>query len=119
MYATRFYFMSKERVHPQELESLGGEHPKLKDASGPSDNLENLFELPVLFYVAAIVIRITSMEDSTYTGLAWSYVGLRAVHSFVHCTCNQVMLRFTAYFLSCLVLWVIWGMLGFSLITAH
>lgn len=116
MYATRFYAMAKGGVRPQELEDLGGEHPKLKSASGPSDNLENLFELPVLFYVAAIVIRITAVEDSTFIGLAWSYVGLRALHSLVHCTCNHVMLRFTAYALSCVVLWVMWARLGLSLI---
>lgn len=72
--------------------------------AGPSNNLKNLFEVPVIFYVLCLLIMVTENTDSFLTLLAWTFVALRAVHSFIQCTINIVLLRFLSYFLSTLVL---------------
>lgn len=52
----------------------------------PNRNMMNLLELPLLFYVAAIILFITSKVDTTFVYLAWAYVALRVGHSAIHLT---------------------------------
>ena len=73
-----------------------------------SDNLKNLFEMPVLFYVAAMLAIVLLIQDTLLIRLAWGFVILRIVHSVVHCTYNRVMHRFIAYLASCLFLILMW-----------
>ena len=84
----------------------------LKDVAGPSDNLVNLFEIPVLFYVALIILYVTDFSSVFYLVLAWAFVLLRYAHSLIHVTYNRVMHRFAVYFAGTLLLWVIWAILG-------
>lgn len=83
----------------------------------PSENLMNLFEVPVLFYAAALSIYVTSHVDVYFVALAWAYVGLRYVHSIIHITYNHVMQRFTVHFVSTLVLWVLWARFVYILLS--
>lgn len=76
------------------------------------NHLRNLSEFPPLFYVAALAVMITSHTDVIFVGLAWAYVALRIGHSLVHLTFNKVPARFFFYFLSNIVLLVIWVRLG-------
>src|SRR5438270_1586083 len=62
--------------------------------SNPSDNLKNLFELPVLFYVLALYLFATREVDRLYVEAAWVFVEFRILHSAVRCTINFVMLQF-------------------------
>jgi hypothetical protein len=73
--------------------------------SNPSDNLRNLFELPVIFYALALYLYVAGRVDSPYLSMAWIFVVLRILHSLVHCTFNKVLLRFGIYVVSALVLW--------------
>ena len=84
----------------------------LTESPRQADNLKNLFELPVLFYVAALLSMVLMIQDPFLVQLAWGYVALRYVHSFVHCTYNRVMHRFMAYAASCIVLMFIWARLA-------
>lgn len=79
-----------------------------KDSENISDNFENLFEVPVLFYAAVLTIFATGTSDRAFLWCAWLFVALRAVHSLIHCTYNDVMHRFTAYGLSTVLIWVTW-----------
>jgi hypothetical protein len=76
----------------------------------PNRNYMNLLELPVLFYVVCVLNYVTSPTVSALTlALAWAYVALRALHSLVHLTYNNVMHRlaiFAASNFALLVLWV-------------
>jgi hypothetical protein len=56
-----------------------------------------------MYYVAGRV-------DPTALAVAWIYVGLRAVHSVIHLTYNNVLHRLTAYALSNLALAVLWAL---------
>lgn len=110
MYARRLPFILRNGIDPQSIAS-----PELLNARLPapinqaSNNLKNLFELPVVFYALCALLVVAARVDTLYLQAAWVFVGLRAAHSLVHCTVNIVNLRFTAYFLSSLVLWFMVG----------
>jgi hypothetical protein len=73
--------------------------------ANPSDNLKNLFEIPVIFYALALVLFATGQVDAVYVAAAWVFVVFRALHSAVHCTVNVIMVRFTVYASSSLAVW--------------
>jgi len=78
------------------------------EVSIPNRNLMNLLEMPVLFYVLAISLFVTGGVTQNLMNLAWGFVGLRAAHSLVHLTFNNVMVRLTLYAISNVVLAVMW-----------
>lgn len=69
-----------------------------------SKNFTNLFEVPTLFFMVCLFGLFSRNVDSLFLGLAWMYVGLRYIHSFIHLTNNKIFQRLTAYTLSCLIL---------------
>ena len=75
--------------------------------SNPSDNLKNLFEIPVLFYALTLYLFVTNHVDAAYVSAAWVFVAFRVLHSAVHCTINIVMVRFYLYAVSTLAVWFI------------
>jgi hypothetical protein len=85
----------------------------------PNRNLMNLLELPVLFYVACLTLYATRSADHNFVYLAWAYVALRAGHSFVHLTYNNVIHRLSIYAASNVVLGIMWARLIAALTAAH
>jgi len=73
----------------------------------PSDNLKNLFEIPVIFYALALYLFATGQVDGVYVGAAWIFAIFRALHSAVHCTVNVILVRFALYAVSTLAVWFI------------
>jgi hypothetical protein len=118
MYFTRLREIRVKRISPQALVDRTRATQALKRVAGPSDNLINLFEMPVLFYLAMVVLYVSSRVDEVFLVLAWVYVALRVGHSSIHCTYNRVLHRFSVYALSSLVLWVIWARVAWRLMTA-
>jgi hypothetical protein len=78
------------------------------EVSIPNRNMMNLLELPLLFYVACLMMFVTHTVDGMAMNLAWAYFALRVGHSFVHLTYNNVIHRMTFFALSNFVLTVIW-----------
>ena len=108
MYVRRISFINSNKLRPDDLEVPGALARLSPPAvSNPSDNLKNLFELPVLFYALALYLFVTNQVDAAYVYAGWIFVGFRALHSAVHCTFNRVMLRFNLYFISSVSLWFI------------
>jgi hypothetical protein len=110
MYVRRIRFITSLDVGPEEL-AIPGRLAELSPASvsNPSDNLKNLFEMPVLFYALALCLFVTGQVDATYVGAGWLFVAFRVLHSAVHCTFNHVMLRFYLYLFSSLALFFLLG----------
>lgn len=105
MYARRLGYMYVNRIDPQKLSSPEGKAAVLPEAiERPSNNLKNLFELPVLFYALCLALFVLNRVDPTFLNLAWAFVAFRTLHSAVQCTINIVKLRFTFYLLSSLAL---------------
>ena len=100
--------MREKRVHPQEASTSVQMAAKLQNVQA-ADNFRNLFETPVLFYaLVAIAIGSNYVPLWLVTG-AWSYVALRSLHSFIHCTYNRVMQRFAAFGAGFLLLVGLWA----------
>lgn len=79
------------------------------EVSIPNRNYMNLLELPVLFYVVCVLYYVTGPTvPATTLVLAWLYVVLRALHSLVHLTYNNVMHRLAMFATSNLVLVLLW-----------
>ena len=114
MYFSRIGEMKRERIHPQAVATSAQMATRLQDTRA-ADNFRNLFELPVLFYLALVVAALTAQMDTPVLVLAWLFVALRIVHSAIHCTYNKVMHRFQAYLAGGVVLWVLWAWLAYLL----
>src|SRR5262249_39522518 len=105
MYTRRIRFIRSSGVDSQAL-AAPGKLAAISPAavSNPSDNLKNLFEMPVLFYALCLYLYATEQVDALYVGVAWTFVAFRALHSIVHSTFNRVIVRFGLYFVSSLAL---------------
>jgi len=71
----------------------------------PSDNLKNLFEVPILFYAMVFYLYATDNVDTAYVQAAWIFVLFRWIHSAIHCTFNQITMRFLVFVISCFALY--------------
>lgn len=74
-----------------------------------SRHVINHFETPVLFYVICLVAYSAGLTTAVIIGLAWVYVALRYVHSYVHLSNNVVIVRFRVFVLSMFVLAGLWA----------
>ena len=110
MYVRRLGYMLAHGIDAQRVNSPQKMAELIPEAvERPANNLRNLFELPVLFYGLCLVLMQVGggqPADGLDAQLAWAFVGLRALHSLVHCTFNYVNARFAFYALSSVVLWV-------------
>ncbi len=77
-------------------------------ASAASDNLRNLFEMPVLYFALVPLMLITQHANPVQVVLAWVFVGFRAAHSVIHIGPKAVQARFIVYLLSVVVLSAMW-----------
>jgi hypothetical protein len=107
--------MKRERIHPQAVATSAQMTARLTD-SAAADNLRNLFELPVLFYLAVVVAVQTNQVTPITLALAWLFVALRILHSAIHCSYNKVIHRFYAYVCGGSVMWLLWGVLAIGLL---
>ncbi len=73
-----------------------------------SNNFDNQFQLPVLFYVAALLALFGTATGWVEVSLAWLFVALRYAHAFIHVTSNHLYHRFAAYSAGLAVLALLW-----------
>jgi hypothetical protein len=69
-----------------------------------ADNYNHLMEQPTVFYAVALSLAVLGEGAGTNATLAWSYVALRVVHTFVQALINKIEVRFGVFVLSSLVL---------------
>jgi hypothetical protein len=70
----------------------------------------NMFEVPVLFYVVSTLFVILKSNNELAFLLAWLFVGFRVAQAIVHLTYNNVlhrMLMFWGAVISVLAMWII------------
>lgn len=80
-----------------------------------SKNLANQFQLPVLFYVACLVLHAIGGVTAVSLGVAWLFVLTRYVHAYVHVTSNYVPLRMRSFIVGVVALFVLLVMTGVAL----
>ena len=106
MYTRRIHFMVTHRIDAQRMTTPERASELIPEpVAGAANNLKNLFELPVLFYALCLYLYVTATADSVDVLMAWGFVGLRTLHSIVHCGPNIVMARFVLYVLASALLW--------------
>jgi hypothetical protein len=115
MFFMRIGQMKREHISPQKVATSAQAAALLTD-SRAADNFRNLFELPVLFYLAVGVAALTSQVTTVTLALAWIFVALRCAHSAIQCSYNRVMHRFYAYISGGFALFALWGVLAFGLL---
>ena len=118
MYAWRIPEITRKGIDPQRLKDRAAAHELLPDSANASNNLKNLFELPILFYTAVLLSLVLMIQDPLMVQLSWGFVALRIVHSVIHCTYNNVNHRFAAYALSTLFLLFMWIRLAAFILTS-
>ena len=111
----RFAAVSRREVDLAYFRAYQGQEPERLAVA--SRHLVNLFEAPVLFYVGCIVAFVTGMTGALVVALAWAYVALRLVHSWIHLGTNVVIWRFRVFALSWFVLLALWIVLALGLAT--
>ena len=114
LYFVRVGEMKAKRIPPQAVATTRSASQVLEDV-GTADNFRNLFEVPVLFSAGCLALAITDLVSPLQVALAWMYVAMRAVHSYVHTTYNKVMHRFMAFLVSTLCVFAMWIVFAVSL----
>ena len=111
----RLRSVGQRTVHPKDYVLMTGQDqwPVMIQRLGRS--FHNQLEVPMLFYVLAILILVTDIESQLLMNLAWVYVGLRYLHALIHIAYNKVIHRFTVYIISCLVLLAMWVLFLFEI----
>ena len=105
MYARRMPAMTAAKVDPQDAQHPGALAKLLpSQVQRVADNYNHLHEQPTVFYALVIYTHLAGAVDPTSIALAWSYVGLRIVHSLIQNTVNIVVARFAVFALSAFVL---------------
>ena len=117
MFFERLRQVRTDRIPFREIPSGSQMATRFADTRA-ADNYRNLFELPVLFYLALVVAAFAGLGTPLVLGLAWTYVALRVVHSWIHCTYNRVKHRFYAFAASTFVLCALWIVLAIHLLRA-
>ena len=100
--------MRARRIDAQELATVRAAAGRLERPEA-ADNIRNLFEVPVLFYLLCIALVLNGGSTPGFVTAAWAYVALRSLHSLIHVTYNRVMHRFLVYVASTLLLFAMWG----------
>jgi len=115
MYMTRIPAITKYKVpiHPA-MTKADLDKPLPADVRWKADNFNHLFEQPTQFYAIAITLAIlkggSKVEGAEMGGwdvdtvLAWTYVGLRVVHSLIQCLGNNVWRRFQVFVVTSCIL---------------
>jgi hypothetical protein len=73
-----------------------------------SNSFDNQFQLPVLFYLAALLTLWSGSTGWVEVLLGGLFVALRYVHAGIHVTTNRVYRRFAVYCAGLVVLALLW-----------
>ncbi|KAK2742738.1 hypothetical protein FQN55_007679 [Onygenales sp. PD_40] len=103
MYATRIPAMEKYKidVNPNTIrDQMALKLPP--SVRWVADNYNHLMEQPTQFYAVALAIALLhkGRGEKSDVALAWAYVGIRVVHSFVQASRNHIMTRFSLFLTS-------------------
>ena len=104
MYSTRIPAIGTTTIPDDQMGHPAGMQLLPSEVRRIADNYNHLFEQPTLFYALCITIAVAGHVDTWAVNLAWAFVALRVVNSLVQATANIVILRFSIFMISWLVL---------------
>ena len=106
MFARRIPWITRSNLGPEDFRPQRFMELQPPEVAAPSDNLKNLFEMPVLFYALCLYLFVTQSVDWIHVVSAWVFLAFRVLHSLMHCTINIVIVRFWLYAVACLACFV-------------
>ncbi|MDJ0920238.1 MAG: MAPEG family protein [Henriciella sp.] len=74
-----------------------------------ADNYNHLHEQPTIFYALMAFAALTGGATDFLMYLAYAYVGIRVIHTFVQVVVRKIPLRFLVFCLGTLILFVMAG----------
>jgi len=83
-----------------------------------NNNIRNQFEVPVLFYVLALMLFALNRVDSFALVLSWLFVTSRVAHAYVHTGSNYVPLRRRVFMAGCALIVALTGTALYALLSA-
>lgn len=104
---TRLISVRRRQVHPRYYVLMSGDTPP-DYVQKVGRNMANLLEVPVLFYLLAVLVILFEINNQLLIDLAWLYVLLRVLHSIIHISYNNVPHRFIVFVLSVVTLMIMW-----------
>ena len=105
LYAARIPAITRGRLVYDPLRPSEEFHAQLPArVRWKGDNYSHLMEQPTVFYAVALALAMAGDGSGITLILAWVYVALRVVHSLIQVLINKVMIRFSVFTLSSLVL---------------
>ena len=73
-----------------------------------SNNFDNQFQLPMLWYALVALLIATYLVGTVQIVLAWCFVATRIVHSYIHTGGNDLRLRLYAFLAGATVVFLMW-----------
>lgn len=114
MLKRRYKAVSEEGINPAYFQlNKGAKLPN--DLIQVTQHYENLFETPILFYCAILLVVIINRVDNGYVILSWLYLLSRLAHAYIHITHNILRHRKNAFIASTVVLFILWIKLGIGI----
>ena len=105
LYATRIPAIFKNKIAMDPAMTKAELNAQLPPSvRWKADNYNHLMEQPTLFYAVAFALALAGAGGGLNLTLAWTYVGLRVVHSLVQSTVNVITARFLIFLVGSLVL---------------
>jgi hypothetical protein len=112
----RFSAVKQRKVSIKYFRAFdGGDAPEYIKTG--SRHFSNLFEMPMLFYVAGLVAMIHHVESIYLTSLAWLFVIFRILHAGIHMTYNNVVHRMSVFWGGSLCILGIWLVLASKIVS--
>lgn len=84
----------------------GGEVPDI--VTKTTRQISNLFEVPVLFYVAGLLYISLELSTTFPVSCAWGFVIARVMHTAIHLSYNNVLHRVAVFGLGNLCVLAMW-----------
>jgi hypothetical protein len=79
-------------------------------------NLGNLYEVPMLFYVACLSLYAVNGVSYFVVVVAWLFVGARLAHTLIHVTTNRLSYRQPVFTLGFILNGILWFCLALHLL---
>lgn len=107
MLKLRYQAIREDGLNPRYFKLYKG--AKIPDyLAKVTQHFENLLEVPILFYLAIILVLALNIIDLGYIILAWGFFLSRCIHTVIHTSYNRLIHRKNAFILSMLVLIILW-----------
>lgn len=110
MIAMRFPALMKLKLNSEQARGgRGSDLDKIlpREINWPAHNYVHLMEQPTIFYATVLGLAILGQGTPLNVGLAWTYVGLRVVHSIWQAKINTIPVRASLFFLFSVVLMIL------------